>query len=327
MKLLNDTAKQHYLSQVEQRLNTCNPAAISRNQKIHAFEILQRGTSDEIKLGPAGEKLIGSNLSLHDLFSFDVEPRANLRQNFEGLFQRYEQRLQTHTEALLIKAEVKSANIAEELIALFSAKLLNFMRNPYSVPKILDTFKSITKLRPTDPQQDRLLQLVLNGRKPHQAAMCKRLGLSDIQYHHWLATLFMMLTELSPGRESMFDGIVRQMFTDKKHAVGVMISMYTKEKCLLSDRSFSTNLREPHVDGMDFNLRHDAFIRYVFASRKAMLPPNTRPNLMALCETLDPKVDVYYFVDDMTQLRYFNMNVINQSHSRVFCAAKEGIVF
>lgn len=328
MKLLNDTSKQHYLSQVEQRLNTSNPAATRRqNQKIYAFEIQQRGTSDEIKLGPATEKLIASNLALHDLFSFDVEPSANLRQNFEALFQRYEQQLQMHTEALLKKAEVRSINIAEELIALFSAKLLNFMRNPYSVRKMLDTFKSITDLRPADPKKNHLLQLVLNGRKPHQAAMCKHLGLSDIQYQRWLGTLFMMLAELSPGQESMFDALVRQMFTDKKHTIGVMISMYTKEKCLLSDRSFSTNLQTPQVDGMDFNLRHDAFIRFVFASHTALLPSNTHPDLIAICEKLDQRVNVAYFVDDLTLLRGFNMNVINQSHSRVFCAAKDGIAF
>ncbi|MES2356357.1 MAG: hypothetical protein V4568_18545 [Pseudomonadota bacterium] len=271
--------------------------------------------------------MIASNLSLHDLFSFDVEPKARLRQNFESLFQIYEQRLQTHTEALLKKAEVNSLDIYEELFALFLAKLLNFLRNPYSVPKMLDTFRDIANHRPTDPKQDRLLELVLNGRKPHQAALCKRLGLSDIQYQQWLATLFMMLSELSSGQETLFDSLVRSLFTDKKHAVGVMISMYTNEKCLLSDRSFSTSLQHPHADGLDFNLRYNAFIRYVFANRTGLLPQNTRPDLIALSKTLEQRVYVSYCVDDMSQLRNFNMNVINQSHSFVYCAAKAGIAF
>ena len=52
-------------------------------------------------------------------------------------------------------------------------------------------------------------------------------------------------------------------------------------------------------------------------------------NLVARCEMLDPRVDVFYFADYMMKLRYFNMNVItiNQSYSRVFCATKNGIVF
>jgi hypothetical protein len=327
MKLLNDTANQHYLSQVEQRLNTCNPTAIRRNQKIYAFEIQKRGTSDEIKLGPATQKPIAGNLTLHDLFSFDVEPKSNLRQNFEALFQRYEESLRTHTEALLKKAEVRSADISDELIALFSAKLLNFMRNPYSIPKMLDTFKGFAGLRPVDPNQDRFLQLVLNGRKPHQKAMCRRLGLSDTQYLHWLGTMFLMLHELSPGKETMFDGMVRNLFTNKDYSVEVMISMYSTENCLLSDRSFSTNLQVLEKDGMDFNLRHNAFIRYVFARRTALLPSDTPPDLIAMSRILEPRITVHYSVDDMTQLRYYNQNVINQSHSRVFCASNAGILF
>lgn len=327
MKLLNDTSNQHYLSQVEQRLNTCNPGALRRNQKIYAYEIENHGTNKEIKLGPAAEKSIASNLSMQDLFSFDVAPTANLRQNFELLFHRHEQQLQAHTEALLKKAEMKSADIAEELIALFAAKLLNFMRNPYSVPKMLDTFRRIVGLRPTDPEQDRLLGLVLNGRKPHQAATCKRLGISDIQYRHWLGTLFMMLSELSPGQETLFNGLARATFTHEDHAVGVMISMYTHDKCLLSDRSFSTHVQDARADGMDFNLQHNAFIRFIFASRTALLAPNRRPALVTLAKTLPPRVSVYYFVDDLTLLQGYNLNVIRQSHSHVYCAARDGIVF
>lgn len=78
---------------------------------------------------------------------------------------------------------------------------------------------------------------------------------------------------------------------------------------------------------MDFNLQHNAFIRYVFASRAVLLQPNIHPDLIAMSETLDPTVNTFYLVDDMEQLRNFNMNVINQSHSRVFCSAKDGIVF
>ncbi|RFB73804.1 MULTISPECIES: hypothetical protein [unclassified Herbaspirillum] len=329
MKLLSNTINQHYLPQVEQRLNTCSaPGVDRRKQRIYKFEIQQRGTSDEIKLGPAAKKLIEGNLSLDDLFSFDVEPRANLRHNFEALFQRYEEQLKTHTEALLKKAEVRSADIVDELFALYSAKLLNFIRNPYVIHKSLDTFKSFKNHHPTDPESNHLFQLVLNGRKPHQVETCKRLGITNVQYREWLGILFMLLTELEPGQENMLDAVVRQMFTDKKQAVFVMISMYTKEKCLLSDRSFSTNvLQGPDKMGMDFNLRHDAFIRYVFISRAASLPPDMHPDRIAFFETLDQPVNAFYVVDDLMQLRGFNMNVINQSHSSVFCAAKDGILF
>jgi hypothetical protein len=139
--------------------------------------------------------------------------------------------------------------------------------------------------------------------------------------------MFLMLHELSPGKETMFDGMVRNLFTNKDYSVGVMISMYSTENCLLSDRSFSTNLQDLEKDGMDFNLRHNAFIRYVFARRTALLPSDTPPDLIAMSRILEPRITVHYSVDDMTQLRYYNQNVINQSHSRVFCASNAGILF
>jgi len=328
MNLLNETKNQHFLSQVEQRFNTCNQGSTRPYQKkIYEFEILQREPGKDATLGPAVERKIANNLALHDLFSFDVEPKAKLRQNFEELFQRHERSLYGHTEALLAKAKLKSSDIKEELIALFTAKLLNFMRNPYSVIKMLNTFRNLANFRPTDPEQNHLLQLVLEGRRPHQAILCKHLGISDLQYQQWLATLFMALTELGPEKKSLFDDIARQMFTEKEHEVVVLISTYTKEKCLLSDRSFSTNLQSTQIEAMDFNLRHDAFIRYGFANRTTFMPPNTSPEIAAFFEKREPTITVLYFEDDLTLLKGFNMNVINQSHSRVFCSIKEGIVF
>ena len=209
MKFLDSTVNQHYLSQVEQRLNACNPNALHSNQKIYSFEILKRGNSDEIKLGDPEGKKIKVNLALDDLFTFDVEPKANLRQNLEALFQRYEQNVHICTESLLKKIEAKSGDISEDLISLFSAKLLNFIRNPNSIPKILDTFRGIVNFRPTNPEHDALFQAVLHGRKPQQYARCKELQISDIQYREWLGMLFMLLNPLGRGSLGVWTGIGR----------------------------------------------------------------------------------------------------------------------
>lgn len=327
MKLLNDTIRQHYVSQVEQRMNTCTPGADKKNQKIYVFEIDRRGTEDELHLRPAVKQSISSNLVLEDLFSFDIEPGTRLRQNFELLFGRYEHDLQNRIEQLLKKIDERSNDISEDLIELYKAKLMSFLRNPYSVAKVLNTFRGVHNLRPTDPVLDRTFQLVLEGRKPHQAAMCKRLGISDDQYRQWLAVMFMVLTEMAPGHKSFFESTVDGLFADTKFFVGVLICIYTEKKCLLSDRSFSTNLQSDRAEGMDFNLRHNAFIRYVFGNRRAMLPPDTAPYLLDLSEKLPPKINVYHAIDDLAQLKNFNMNVINQSHSRVFCSTDTDILF
>ena len=82
----------------------------------------------------------------------------------------------------------------------------------------------------------------------------------------------------------------------------VWIGKYTSEKCLLSDRGFSNSINLPYVDSIDFNLRHDAFIRYVFRPRRMVLQRVPAHVIDAM-----PKLfNVYYSVDDMDHLRTYN---------------------
>lgn len=325
---LNLTRNQHYLSQMEQRFNTSTPQASTKNQRIFEFDVL--GRFEKAELGEPKNPRIPATLALDDVFSFDVAPKANLRHNFEALFHRYEGSLSQYTEAVLTKAQAKAlpGDIKDDLLGLFAAKFLNFLRNPYSVPKMLDTFKSLIGRRPTDPALDGLLDLVLNGSKPHQAELCKRLDLSELQYQHWLGVLFMMLAELeSPeGHENIFDGIVRALFNVKTTAVMVTISRHTNDKCLLSDRSFSSSIAKVGMDCIEFNLRHDSFIRFVFTNRAALLPADLGPRRAAMLERMEPTLAMDYRLDDREGLAMYNLNVINQSHSRVFCSVNTGIL-
>lgn len=323
MKFLNNTSNQHFLSQVEQRLNSSTPHASQKNQKIFSFEIKKDLFTEKRKLNNPTEKSIPSNLSINDLFSFDIEPKANLRHNFENIFHQYERSTHIHTEALLTKVQAMSSDISVEVKALFSAKFLNFMRNPYSVTKILNSFRGVVPYRPTDPELDRLFDLVKNGRKPHQKTMCRRLGISDAEYENWLGVLFITLSQLPPIKETIFEGLVRSMFDGTKHIVGVLICTYTREKCLLSDRSFSTMQQTPETIIIDFNLRHDAFIRYIFTKSTS----STFSSTINLNRNTIFPISVFHRVDDITLLRTFNANVINQSHNHVFCAVKDGIIF
>lgn len=324
----NATRNQHYVSQVEQRLNTSTPQASTKNQRIFEFDVL--GRFEKAELGNPRNPRIRANLALDDVFSFDVQAGTNLRRNFETLFHRYEGTLNQYTEAVTVKAEAKARadEIKDDLMGLFAAKLLNFLRNPYSVPKVLDTFKRLTGLRPTDTAMNQQLDLVLSGNKPHQAEICKRLGLSELQYQYWLGVLFMMLTsfESSNGNDNFFDGVVRSLFNNKTTGVGVMICRYTQDKCLLSDRSFSSSIAEVGVDCIEFNLRHDSFIRFVFANRAVFLPTKPSPRQAAMLEMMKPTLAVDYRLDDRGSLAVYNLNVINQSHSRVFCCVDKGIV-
>ena len=88
MKIENETRNQHYLSQVEQRLNSFNPDDKKKKQRIYTFNIIDR---EDYKISLLSDKgsLIENNLSLEDLFSFDVVDKK-IRANLETLFHAYE---------------------------------------------------------------------------------------------------------------------------------------------------------------------------------------------------------------------------------------------
>ena len=81
--LENDTRNQHFVTQGEQRLNALNPQADPSNLRIYSFEVVDRENYILALESPNGRP-IGSNLSLFDLFSFDVPGDSRLRLNFES---------------------------------------------------------------------------------------------------------------------------------------------------------------------------------------------------------------------------------------------------
>ena len=88
--LENDTRNQHFLTRAEQKLNAMNPQADAHKLRIYSFEVVNR-ENYTLALESQNGRLIGSNLSLSDLFSFDVPGDSRLRLNFESLFQKYEE--------------------------------------------------------------------------------------------------------------------------------------------------------------------------------------------------------------------------------------------
>lgn len=320
MKFSNVTRKQHFISQAEQKLNAY------AGDKIYEFSILKRGVTEDIRLSEPRSRPIGGNLKIDDLFSFDVEPKANLRENFEELFQQYENRVSTLTQCLLEKAAAKSSDVVTELVDLFVAKLMNFVRNPYCVQKILNTFSAFKDLRPTDQEQNRLFEKVLSGRKPHQQYICEQLGLSELQYREWLMTLFMLLADLQQGQPNFLRQVVAGLFNSTETSAGVMVSTYTTEKVLLSDRAMTSNLENTSEGSFDFNLCGTAFVRYVFMDKATALKGRAHPSFiesaLEFSKTQKPVLSLLYEHDNLELLKNYNRQVINQSNERVFCASK-----
>ena len=327
VELRNKTRIQHFLPQTEQRLNAIDPLLDKDSQRIYEFEVL-RDTAGTMRLGTAQRRKISKNLAMHDLFSFDVDKNQPLRQNFETLFQRYEDEVDRNTTSLLTKLAAGDYAVSHEVVNIYAAKLMNFARNPFSVVKILNTFGGFANYTPQDTAVFTLFNKVLNGRRKHAMHLCNKLNISDVQYNSWLRMLFNMLVELKPGGRSLFDETVRSVFTSKQFVIAVLICTYSTPKCLLSDRAMTTNIDSDRASGFDFNLNSRAFIRYIVMERTPQsMPAGTPPRAIKKWMNSDLPVRLYREHDHEPLLRSFNMNVVAQSHSHVFCATDKDLVY
>ena len=325
----NPTHNQHFLTQVEQRLNALNPQAAPSNQRIYSFKLVDR-ENYRLKLEKPNGTRIEKNLWMFDLFSFDVLDDSSLRRNFESLFQRYEQYIEIHTKTLLAKLNTGDGNIKAEIIDLFAAKLLNFVRNPFCIPKVLNTFPGIASYNPTDPTLLASYQRILAGKKPQQEYLCRTLGISEAQYIEWLRLLFMLLVPMA-GHLNLFDDTIKRLLEDKKKYIAAYVCEYDNASCLLSDRGFSQPIEDDARTGFSFNLCSTAFVHYIVSDPAALLKDKAHPEFLARALAaremlLPPQIDVKFRRNDLDMLARYNRRVVEQCYERVFCAIKDGLI-
>jgi len=320
MDLVDPTKNQHFVSQYEQRLNSINPGASKKNQRIFEHDLIDR-RSCSTKLKSANGLLIQNSLSMHDLFSFDMLDNGEGRYNFELLFSRFESRAEIVTSALRAKIMQDGADVSCELIDFFKCRFLNFVRNPFSLKKMLNTFPGLELHQPTDPVQLKNFERVLNGRKPQQRFVCEVLGISDQEYREWLSVIFLLLFP-SRGSASILDDLVGQFFSSSQYFRLILIYTYTEHACLLSDRGFSMPACGDDVMGFDFNLCSSGFVRYLFKDVDSDNDTGLS-KLSARQVGLGVTTEAHHLVDELEVLKRYNMNVVYQCHRKVFCSGLE----
>lgn len=289
---------------------------------IYSFDLVDR-ESHTIKLRSEAGQRIGSSLTLRDLFSFDVLEGGGGRYNFEALFGRYEAEVKQNTESLLAKIARDDCNLVKEVVDVCAAKMLNFVRNPYSIPKMLNTFGTLTRLQPTNPQQLEDFSRVIKGRKPHQKYLCEQLGITESDYSDWLSIIFLLLTPPKDTELNFLEEVVRSLFTDPNLYVSVYVHTFSEERCLLSDRGFSIALPEEDGLAFDFNLCSNAFIRYVFVRLDRWLPPDMPERYVTALKSVPRAVHLIHDVDNLALLHQYNGHVIYQCFDTVFSSAKQ----
>jgi hypothetical protein len=279
MDLKNHTRNQHFVSQAEQRLNAANPSAEGENQRIYSFTLKDR-ESYLVKIDSMDAKKIEGELCFGDLFSFDVLDDGN-RYNFESLFQQYENNIAASTKKILSFLPVDGEGAKSEIRRLFDFKILNFVRNPYSIEKILNTFSPLRKLRPTNPLHLADFNRILQGRKPHQRHLCQKLNISEVDYSDWLSVLFLLLTQFTANGGNILEEVTEKMFQDPNKVVFDYIYTFDDKTCFISDRGYSCPDPENVPFAMDFNLFAHGFIRYFIVDVDALTPEHTANNLVA----------------------------------------------
>ena len=328
MDFEDPTVKQHFVSQVEQRLNAINPNAKESNQRIYRFRLLDKEAGT---LSLPSKTRISGNLLLPDLFSFDRVRGSSLRSNFEKLFQGYEYNIRLNTDAVLRKIARGDDSVGSEIVELFRSKILNFFRNPFSVKKVLNSLPSLMgDLYPTNQTHYNDYLRVLKGSKPQRQYICQALGISEQEYEQWLRSLFLMLNPMVEGQPSFFDQMVRALYGDRETFLMVWIFTYSDESCLLSDRGFVIPFDHEEHEGWSFNLSAKAFAMYSFTNIESFYRnfPGSKPPILVrrmnvAKELWKNTVHVRHFSDDLNALMAYNESTVFQCHEHVYSSREK----
>jgi hypothetical protein len=326
----NKTRNQHFVPQVEQKLNASNPDSTGGKFRIYSFRITDREAYRIEIENPRGHA-IASTLSMLDLFSFDVLGGGRVRMNLETLFHKYEANVAIHTKGLLEKLAAGSADIRTELIDLFAAKLLNFVRNPFCIQKVLNSFPGVGQYEPTDPELLAVYRRIVDGQKPHQTHLCRQLDVSQETYVEWLRLIFVLLMQTGDDRPNLFEGMIKGLFEARDTQAAAFVWTYDKDVCLLSDRSYCQPIPDGAHMAMSFNLCATAFVDYIFADAATLVEGRAAPAfvghaLAAWRQRPQATINVTVTKNNQPMLARYNRRVVEQARERVYCAANTGIV-
>jgi hypothetical protein len=314
---LNNTKNQHFYAQAEQRLNASNPQAEPENQRVFAFDVVDR-EQPVLKLAKPDGIKIENNLAWLDLFSFEVVDSC-YRRNLEELFGRYEIGAAQQTRELLSKLRAGSRDVKAEIHGVFATKILNLFRNPFALQKAMNTFGVAADYKPTCPDHAAAFHAVLEGSRPQRATVCARFGISAELYERWLRALFVLLVPAGPsGPSNIFENLIQALFD--RHAVLVNVFDYVdvdqNDTCLLSDRGFNVPQQGESAFTFECNLAASSFATFHLSDLSEY---TTREDLK---HAMMGRVEVTYVLNHLAHLAAYNQRTVFQCAERVFAASR-----
>jgi len=332
MSFKNQTKNQHFFSRVEQRLNAINLNSKKDSMKINSFLLLDRDDF-KVELESINGNKISSNLAYIDLFSFDFLDNG-IRHNFEEAFGKYEEKILESTLTFINKIESNSNDILNELNDVLAMKFLNFIRNPFNIEKVLNTFGALADYYPLNSKLRAEYDKIEKRNDKGVDRICQLFDVEKHQYFRWMRVIFLILMDSENNGRNMLDDIIYQFITDKKQATAVWVYKFTDEnadkKVCLSDRSF-VDLADPENGSlvMAFNLTANCFIKLAMLDVRTILEknqerPDTVENLMATLESIPKNIEIRLLTNGeyaIEALAHYNRTAILQCHTKVYCAS------
>jgi hypothetical protein len=311
--------------------------SLIRNFFSTAFLALERAGAKQKKVkyelqarDPRGSS-IEKSLSYHDLFSLDVVS-SSMRNNLEALFHRYENDIAAHSRALLAKLAAGDKDLKKEIIGIFAAKLVNFLRNPFSIRKVLNTFKPAALCRFTNPALAVEFDVAIKGSRPQRDRVCARFGITGEEYDRWLRVLFLLLTNAPAQPLNLFEEVVKGVLESNWTQVFVAEETSTDPDrvFLLSDRGYNEFSSDLIALGFgeavtfEFNVSARACVSFTLADPTPLVTSGRLP-AAAVDDALRENARVSHLRDNRDFLVHYNQRTVSHCAEMVFSASARPI--
>ncbi|MFZ0023689.1 hypothetical protein [Acinetobacter sp.] len=322
----NKTRNQHYISQVEQKLNSIDPSIDKKKRRIYKFESLNRELQ-EYKLCVENSVKIEQNLTFNDLYSLEIFDDGT-RDNFEKYFCQLEEKVEVLTKEVLASEKLDK----DIFLTLFNAKLMNVIRNPYCILSTLNTYSSLCNYTPINQNLAYQFEKINTLAVPE--SILSEFRINQVQFRQWLKIIFYMVVPMKLDNGNYLNlatEIIKNIFDPAKMHLYIALATHENEICLLSDRAhvdFSEALPGNNF-GYEFNLTKNAFIHFTFAennlenlSKLANIPENlmTRMKERGLNKLEMSSLKIDKFVNEDILFRAYNSRVIYQCHTHFYAA-------
>lgn len=314
----NLTKNQHFISQVEQKLNCINPKAARGKRKIFEFKALDRDAGTFQLTSPKGV-LIEKNLSLKDLYTFEVFS-DEARCNFEAFFKKYEDRVEKLTFNLLLKVEGGAPITEVDVTELIACKFLSFIRTPYGIKKALNTFRPVLNSQPLESsllsEFSKITTCEINTK------YLADLGVSLEEYREWLRLIFLLLAIELDGK-NLAEHVVYSILDKEQRVAMLRLDIFDQHNCLLSDRGYVdySAVLPGDVLCISFNLTKNALLTIYTCDNSVESLKLAAPSMADHYESLARRfggrfglgeISLNVYNNDLEFLGNYNSNVIYQ---------------